>query len=839
MTYPSRSSTQGHLIAWIVLVLYALFTLMPNSNSLAVDYPWVLLWQTCYLGGFFWFLARLWLLGQMSSLGRSWDLWSLLILLATAISVGFAEFRNQAIWNAITVVCWLATLYVLSQSLTNKESSKKLLKFQGLLIIAFIIISLFFWLKDTYLPTISHIGAINQKLGLHLFYDFSILDLRNWAPLGHPNYVAGYLILGLPLLVGLAISEKGKLRWLYLAGIGFGLIDLYTTSSKAAWLSLILVFLLSVIVLFRQNRLPKKLLTLSSIVILVILLGLIFSNNRLSRILLEIISGKGGSEELTFRTITNDVGYQMGLSHLWSGIGIGGVPLLYQKYHPVWAGFQAEWLYQLHSTPVELFAELGIWGVLLFVLTLILLIFKFLQQPPLDDQPLYYSICAGILGYLLVSLTDYQLDNLAINGLLLIYAACLNSYTIGPKTISVNPKATFYGGLAFLTAIIIWSVPVQMAWSSSSQGFLSLSRQNIRAFSHSLSRAHQLAQWEPYYPLQLGWNLGDLADEIPDQRLRRSLLLGAINWLEKGVKDSPYLEFGRSSLGWLWLNIAPEKATASFIKAIELIPAKKNNAYGLGLSLLMKNRTELAIKAFTLECLRRPVFITSPFWQTKQLQPIYPRVLKELNQQYDQLLSKYTRGDEFYNYLHQARGGLNWWRGNFDEASGDFRISGDKLSQLLLRQATGESIEREIDSIGNIPAELALKAWYDRERRIVLIEKSWSASGEPPMSEDIKQQFIDSFKNTANLEQWIKQKAPILQYRNQRPNFNVNSRHLGGPLPLDFHIIQENAVMNRFFGQVLPSPVYMPELDRAIEPIRQEWLKSIKLMIGQSQDPAH
>ncbi len=826
MTDSSRPSTHGHLISWIVLFLYGLFTLLPNSNSLAVDYPWVLLYQSCFLGGFFWFLARLWLVGKLSSLGKGWDIWSLMILLATFISITFAQFKAQAIWNAITVICSLATVYVLSQSLTSQQSRSKLLKFQGLLSIAFILVSLFLWLKDTYFSELSRLAILNQTLGLNLYFDFSILDLRNWAPLGHPNYVGGYLVLCLPLLVALAISEKGNLRRIYTSGVVLGLIDLYTTSSKAAWLSLVLVFLLSILLLFWQNKIPRKKLSLIALSALVVLGGLIAANNRLSRILSEIFSGRGGSEELIFRTITNEIGFHMGLSHLWSGIGIGGVPLLYQKYHPVWAGFQAEWLYQLHSTPVQLWAEMGIWGILLFLLTLVLLIYQFFQI----NCFVHYSIYLAIIGYFLVSLADYQLDNLPIVGLLVIYLACLRSSGNHQKTIAVNSKAIFYPGLALLAAMIIWSTPVQMAWSISNRGFLALSNQNIREFSSSLVEAYNLAKWEPYYPLQLGWNLGNLA---LDPEVKKSLFLEGINWLEKGVEKFPDLEFVHSSLGWLYLKVdKPEKATASFIKAIELMPAKRNNGYGLALSLLVSNKKDLAIKALTLECLRRPIFITSPFWQSEQLRTIYPKVLEQLTKQYDQLLSQYPQSGALNQYLHQSRGALHWWSGDLAAATKDWQNY--QLGQLLVKQAKGQSIEQDLQSLGNRQAQLLLQAWYDPKQRVSLIDKAWSAKGDPPMPEDLRQQFIDSFANASTLDQWIKQKSPILQYRNRRLNFNVNSRHLGGPLPLDFQQIQENAIMSRFLEEILPSPVYFPPLDQAIEPIRQEWLKQIKQEIRSS-----
>lgn len=212
----SSSSTQGHLIAWIVLFLYALFTLLPNSHDLAVEWPWVLLWQTCYLGGIIWFLGRLWLLRSLTPLGKKWDILTLIILVGVLISTLFAQFPNQAIWNAITVIGWLATLYVLNQSLTTPQGRYRLLTLQGVLIISFILVSLIAWLTQTFLPELTRLALIKERLGLDLQFDFSVLELRNWLPLGHQNYVGGYLVLAIPLLVGLSILQK-------VMPVGFGL----------------------------------------------------------------------------------------------------------------------------------------------------------------------------------------------------------------------------------------------------------------------------------------------------------------------------------------------------------------------------------------------------------------------------------------------------------------------------------------------------------------------------------------------------------------------------------------------------------------------------------------
>jgi len=150
------------------------------------------------------------------------------------------------------------------------------------------------------------------------------------------------------------------------------------------------------------------------------------------------------------------------------------------------------------------------------------------------------------------------------------------------------------------------------------------------------------------------------------------------------------------------------------------------------------------------------------------------------------------------------------------------------LSQLLVKSAEGQSIQGELDSINVEKAKLILQAWYNPGQRSNLLEKAWSHVDEGGLYEKLKEQFISSFENVSSLDKWLKERSPILEYRNQRPNFGVNSRHIDGPLPIDFYVILENAVMTRLLDGVLPSPVYFPELDLAIQPIREEWLKILR-----------
>ena len=82
-----------------------------------------------------------------------------------------------------------------------------------------------------------------------------------------------------------------------------------------------------------------------------------------------------------------------------------------------------------------------------------------------------------------------------------------------------------------------------------------------------------------------------------------------------------------------------------------------------------------------------------------------------------------------------------------------------------------------------------------------------------------------------SLDDWIKRHAPAQEYRRERAGFGVLSRHIDGPAPQDFFEVVDNTAMTLFLSEVLPSPVYMPDLDLALQPLRVQLWQSLS---GQS-----
>uniref|UniRef100_B8HVJ1 O-antigen polymerase n=1 Tax=Cyanothece sp. (strain PCC 7425 / ATCC 29141) TaxID=395961 RepID=B8HVJ1_CYAP4 len=839
---------EGRLLGLLVAACYSLFTLLPDSNSLMVSWPWVLVWQISLACPILWLLWQLWYQRRLQGLGHGLDLVTLLGLVGLLVSSMTAEFLNQARWYSWAALGFVAALYALKAWLRTPTRRLGVLTFQGYLSLTFIGVSLLLWSAQTFWPEMVRLERLRQ-LGLNRSYDFSVLELRNWAPLGHQNYVAGYLLLALPLLGALAILQPGKRRWLWLGGIGLGLLDLYTTNSRGGGLGLLVLAIAALLfwLLFRSSS--RWWVVLAA---LPLLGGFILLNNRLLASLQSLLAGRTDFGELSYRLITNTIGWEMGKAHLWTGAGLGAVPLMFQRYRPGWAGREAELAYQLHSTPAQLWAELGVWGILAPLVLFLLLAYlgvrwlRTLDQKAAaitpSDRVFTPAIYTALLAYAVFSLTDFQLDNIAISGLLVVYLAFLAAHfseTLvkpeqGQRHLWVHILG--WGGLGFLVAAGLWLAPIHQAWNLSAQGFTALAPgrpdrpPDFDLFTRRLSAARDLAPWQPYYPYQMGWNLASQWGTTTEPEQRKIFLDNAIFRFEQGNSVSPYQEFGQSNLGWLLLAKNPQTAARSFSHAAQLMPAKRGVFYGLGLSLLAQGKTELAIAALSLEVLRDPLFITSPLWNSSLLRPLYQPVLKKVGDRYQTLLQQNAQPDLLNPLLHQTWGSILWWQGDLTGAKREWAIATTPLNQAILQLAETGSVKPESLQNQVTAPFLLVQAWLNPSQRQQFLERAWLNATETPLPPEIRQQLLNGMAQATSFDQWVKQYAPVRESRRKRAGFGVLSRHIDGPAPEDFQVVVENVIVSTWLADLFPSPFYQPSLDRALQPWRDELVTSVAML---------
>ena len=586
------TKNSGELLKLLTAIAYCTFTLLPGSNTMMVFWPWVFVWQVSLALPIIWLIWQLWYKPLSAfTLGHHLDWVAGFAGFGIVLSSILADYPAQARWYGWTALCGLAAIYALRGWMNTPQRSRQVLSFQGYLGLGFILLSLGLWIAQILRPELARLQVI-RSYGIDIGFGLRSPSIRNWQPIGHPNYVAGYLLLIMPLVVGLWLSQKGWQRWLWWAGAGLGLIDLYLTSSRGAWLGMMVAIAFALVLSLIYSSLLRLWLGAIGLAGVGGLLLFAFTNPRLQALIFSPLSGGG---QLAYRIITNVAGWRMGWDSPILGLGPGSVPIAYQNYRPAWAGWEAELVYQLHSTPAQLWAELGLIGIGVPIIAIALMsrsLFQWARLPRQGEAPvMVWCVVLALVAYSVMALTDYQLDNICITGPLLIFAVyLLQAWQPERKTPGEQSSNAAFASIiastkvsrgmaialaAFTVAAHIWLYPVHRAWALSSDGFTQLRQDNVAGFVEKLTQAHQFAPWEPYYPYQLGWNLGDLSFQASDLAQQQQLRQDAIAWFQSANEISPYQEFGHSNLGWLTINAGDiDMAVEAFSRSAKLVPAK-------------------------------------------------------------------------------------------------------------------------------------------------------------------------------------------------------------------------------------------------------------------------
>ena len=830
-----------------------------------LSYPGVIFWQFALLTPIVALIMQIFN-GTGRWLGYGLDRWVAVGTIALVQSGFTALFPQQAHWYGIAALGMIAALYACNAWLNEGTQRQRILTFQGILQLCFIGLSLGLWTVQTGLPELTRLQGLERDFGITLPFSFEPLETRNWAPIGHQNYVAGYLTLAIPSLVGLGLRTTGGKRWAWFGGALLGLIDLYTTSSRAGLMGLALGFILTMGVLLGRSSpittpsggvVPKKYLLLGSGGFVGALVLILFRTGRLQG-LSTAIAGGYVPGELAYRVITNAVGLAMGTHAPLTGTGIGSAAHVYQRFLPVWAGREAELAYQLHSTPAQLWGELGILGIVVWVGVLCWLGYVWWLGRDRFSL-LTHSLFTALFAYSFQSLTDYQLDNLGISGTIVIFIAAIAAELrlVDPEVESVDsraskftsklqPKPIALGITGLLLAAIVWLIPIDRAWMISKQGFEAIATiENpelkpdertaaINTFTQSLETAHQLVPWEPYYSQQLAWVLGNLGLKTSNP----DFVTRSIQAFETARESAPYQEFVYSSLGFLQRDRNPKAATEALKKATQLVPAKRGGFEALGLSLVLQQKPDLAIDAFALELTRNPKSLpTLITWKGTPLEAFIVPVIQRSEALYSDLINQ-ARDQKIIRHLRSCRGALRWWTDNPSGAKADAEASDYPFLKAILslgEQSRANPKQRPTIDLDALKPSLlpqtidALTAWNDSRidpnRRSRLLQQAWIRTYPKPIDPTLLDRILQTLQTAQTLDDWLKN-SPVRTSRRQRSGFNVLSRHTDGINPEDFAPVPENIIMQSFMGNLIPEWKYYPLLEIQFQSYREAlWAK--------------
>ncbi|MBW4488219.1 MAG: O-antigen ligase family protein [Trichocoleus desertorum ATA4-8-CV12] len=693
---------QGQWLLGIGLLALAVFIVLPESYGLMVSWPWVALWQLGFLAIAAWLL---WRLRQFQSpfrlLGHHLD-WAVgLSAVSVTLSSLFAFKSLPSFWYLAMVGGYGLTLYALTNWLTgmtkdataaevaesDSSNHRRWWLLNGLGIAG--------WLTS---------GISVVLWGL---YKNTFTEPVNPYPLGHHNFVAGYLVLTLPVLFVLGWRQHNWLRWLWFGGTGLAIAALYTTGSRGGALGFLTLLMLGTAALVIENWHTKSLRqpafrTLAAVgvssVVLLACAVLVLTNPRVQRLTSAILSGntEGNAQ---FRLFTIEAGLRLWQHHPWLGIGLGNTIKLYDVYRPIEAGITAFRVQQLHCTPIQLLAELGLLGLGIYLLWLGLLLHlswkligHFRRQlsnvsSNVSDRLAVYGCSAGLLGYATSSLTDFQLENIAISltiTALIAVLASLGDQLSAPLVITKSPFRRLLSLAGFtlaLAALRIW-VPNDAAMILAYAGNSNLQTGNLSDFYRQWSTAAKIVPWEPYYHFQLGAQLADVIavrdsastinqestpksalPSVPEPNLQYQQQIAQLaqTHLQQAITLAPADELFNRYLGAWLIDRDPKQAVENLRRAAQLTPRKLYTYALLGVAYFNQRDYSKATKAFALEGLINPEFLTTEVWLDPNFKALQPQVMQQTLALYRECLSRIAPNEPAYILIAQNLSLLEWW----------------------------------------------------------------------------------------------------------------------------------------------------------------------------------
>jgi O-antigen ligase len=630
--------------------------------------------------------------------------------------------------------------------------------------------------------------------------------VRNDFPFGHSIQLAGALLLLLPWALAVAWTSAGfaRVAWLVLTTIG-GLM-LVVTSSRSAVLAAGAVAAAGTAWAVLRARWSSRAKLGLALAALVILCGAVLANPRLRDLVRGGAWSEVARESNTQRAAMIEAGRLMGAARPWTGWGPGTVPLVYPEFRHRLSG-GVDNVLQLHNTPAQLWATLGLPGAAALLLLLVAAARR-IRQLWRDPAPGISSLAAaaGLGGYGLFALTDHQLDLPALNALLVVNAALLLSGAPGAREVNPSRAARVAVAAAFFVGLL---VPLPSTLRDLTARF-----QYDRALPHlaagrmdaalaNLEAAAKQAPHDPYYRHQLAGALLRQLGTVTDAATRARLVERARGELMASLSSGAFTEFARFNLGWLALELgAPGEAAGHFRATLREAPHRRGAYFGLGLALrgLGPAHEAGAVRAFALEWLNEPAACAAPLWTWPDFAPLRPEIEAEARR----LLGEIAPTDPAVPFAREL---WVWWsKAGADPATGHDAESNAFVRTVAALRAGGPPPAEA----NQFPWGRLLRAWQSPDpaaaftallpRRPALAAALARRAAQHPSPD------LHGFLTVGPGEE----PALLASEVPARTGYGVLALHPDGPVLTDLYVRQQSRIVSEFASTLFPPKGWIP-----------------------------
>ncbi len=315
---------------------------------------------------------------------NAWVLvFALVIGICAVTSISLEESRNIA----LLMIAFVLSYFVVINTIENKKQFKFILYVFSIAAV----ITAFYGLYQYMFGDLYSQAWLDKEM-------FEDIKMRVYSTFENPNVYGEYLILAIPIIVGLLWTEKGifkKLFWL--GSLGVTMLALALTFSRGCWLGIILAIGLLAIMIDRRFILLG--------IVALLFLPFVLPESIINRFL---SIGNMGDSSTSYRVYIWMGTLAMLADYWFSGIGLGITS--FNTIYPIYSYNNISAPHS-HNLYLQLVVEFGIVGLIIFLGML----YNFYKETIISickkKNILTSSLIAGVSGFMLQSMFDYTWYN--------------------------------------------------------------------------------------------------------------------------------------------------------------------------------------------------------------------------------------------------------------------------------------------------------------------------------------------------------------------------------------------------------------------------------------------